>query len=53
MAVLDNEGLRGIHLLRPKMGQEQSCSGERWVPGDFCNADVQLGVGLARSVTVC
>ena len=53
VVVLDNEGLRGTHLLKPKLGQEQSYSGVRWVPGDFCNADVQLGAGLARSVTVC
>ena len=53
VVVLDNEGLRGTHLLKPKLGQEQSYSGERWVPGDFCNADVQLGAGLARSVAGC
>ena len=49
--MVDNEGLMGIHLLRSKMGQEQSRSRE--VPGDFCNADVQLGAGLARSVAGC
>ena len=53
LVVLDNEELRGTHLLKPKLGQEQSYSGVRWVPGDLCNADVQLGVQLARSVTVC
>ena len=53
LVVLDNEGLRGTHLLKPKLGQEQSYSGVRWVPGGLCNADVQLGVQLAMPVAVC
>ena len=51
--VLDNEELRGTYFLQPKLGQEQSHLRVRWVPGDLCNADVQLGVQLAMPVAVC
>ena len=51
--VLGSEELRGTYFLQPKLGQEQSHLRVRWVPGDLCNADVQLGVQLAMSVTVC
>ena len=51
--VLGSEELRGTYFLQPKLGQEQSRLRVRWVPGDLCNADVQLGVQLAMSVTVC
>ena len=50
--VLGSEELRGTYFLQPKLGQEQSRLRVRWVPGDLCNADVQLGVQLAMSVTV-
>ena len=53
LVALDNEELRGTYFLQPKLGQEQSYLRVRWVPGDLCNADVQLGVQIAMSVTVC
>ena len=44
---LDNEELRGTYFLQPKLGQEQSYLRVRWVPGDLCNADVQLGMPVS------
>ena len=51
--MLDSEALMGTCFLPPKLGQEQSRLRVRWVPGDWCNADVQLGVQLAIPVAGC
>ena len=46
--MLGIEELRGTYFLQPKLGQEQSRLRVRWVPGDLCNADVQLGMPVAE-----
>ena len=50
--MLDSETLKDTYFLKPMLDQEQGRLRVRWVPGDLGNADVQLGVQLARSVTV-